>query len=242
MKLARYTPKTPEEAIAFDELLLIKAESGQIGETIWFWDPPSFFVVLGRAREVGADCHLERCRQDGLKIIRRISGGGTVLQGPGCFNYTLVLSYDRSERYRNIRDSYRDILGKISDGLGKKSFDVRFYPLSDLALDGKKISGNAQARKRRFFLHHGTFLCGLDIGKVSGYLSHPDTEPEYRSGRSHENFMVNIPITPTEVRNVIKGAFLPQDISGWRPDKNFLDQLDGLVASKYSKDEWNFAF
>ena len=101
---------------------------------------------------------MDRCKKDGVKVIRRISGGGTVLQGKGCLNYSIFLKYGTNENYKSIKRSYIDILGKIIDGFQKKNINIEFYPLSDMALDGKKVSGNAQARKRTFFLHHGTFL------------------------------------------------------------------------------------
>ena len=95
MQLVDYPTKTPEENIALDELLLQKAESGEIGEVARFWESEEDFVVLGRAGKVNEECFLKKCHNEGVKIIRRASGGGTVLQGKVSLNYTLILSYSR---------------------------------------------------------------------------------------------------------------------------------------------------
>ncbi len=241
MRSVEWPTSTPEEAIALDELLLMKAETGQIGETLRIWSAPGYFVVVGRAKKAAEDCFLDECRREGIGIIRRISGGGTVLQGPGCLNYSAVLSYGRDKRYRDIRCSYRQILEDVSGAFKTKGLDVEFFPISDLALNGRKISGNAQARKRRYFLHHGSFLFDFDIGKISRFLRHPGSEPEYRRRRPHEDFLANIPIGAKELEKVIKAAFPP--LSGaWKPGRKDVEDLDNMIRRKFSLDAWNFAF
>ena len=241
MKLVEYSSSIPEEQIALDEFLLTEAEAGRVGETLRFWEPKEYFVVVGRAGAVNQNCFLDGCNRDGIKIIRRISGGGTVLQGPGCLNYSAVLSYHRDKDYRNINYSYEHILEDISKIFRTKGYDVDFFPISDLALKGKKVSGNAQARKKEYFLHHGTFLLNFDLGKVSAYLKHPPTEPDYRQGRLHEDFLANIPLAAGEIKEIIKNTFrCSNDI--WKPEESELKDVEDLVLAKYGNDSWNYAF
>ncbi|MFH1847212.1 MAG: lipoate--protein ligase family protein [Candidatus Omnitrophota bacterium] len=239
MQFINHICKTPEENIALDEVLLKKAEKGEIGETIRFWESVDYFVVIGRAGKIREECLLTECREAGIKIIRRISGGGTVLQGPGCLNYSLVISYDRDKRYRDIRGSFQAILGPISEKIRKQGYNVCICPVSDIALDNKKISGNAQARKKKYFLHHGTFLYDFDIAKISQYLSHPGKEPEYRNKRKHHDFLVNLTISVQTIKQVIKDLFLQVDNS-YLLDLKDLQEVKDLVASKYLSDKWNY--
>jgi lipoate-protein ligase A len=241
MEIVNYLPDTPEEQIALDELLLQKAEADELGETLHLWSAKDYFVVLSRAGKIAEDCFQERCRQDNAKILRRISGGGTVLQGPGCLNYSIILAYESDKRYKSIKSSYMVILGKISYVMRAKGFDVQFFPVSDLALSGKKISGNAQARKKRYFLHHGTFLYNFDIEKVSHYLKYPPKEPEYREGRSHKDFLTNIPMSEKELKELIIGMF-PYAENIWKPTKKDIKLLEDLASSKYKSREWTYAF
>jgi lipoate-protein ligase A len=241
MRLINYNVPGTEENLAIDEFVLLGAETGALEETVRFWSAEEYSVVLGRGDRAEENCFMERCRRDGIKVLRRISGGGTVLQGPGCLNYSLVLSYEREKEYRDIAASYGKILALLSEGMRARGYSVQFFHVSDLALDGRKISGNAQARKKRFILHHGTFLCGLDIDKVSCYLKHPGKEPEYRKARTHGEFLANIPLSRGEIEDVVKEAFTP-DEPDWRPSEADREGINRLIEAKYADPAWNLAF
>ncbi len=199
--------KAPEENIAFDELLLSQAERGQKGKTLRFWELQDYVAVLGRGASVSDDVFVGKCRKDNVKIIQRISGGGTVLLGKGCVNYSLILPYNANANLLNIKSSFRYILGSIATAFQKKGLELTHYPVSDLAINGKKVSGNAQARKRRFLLHHGTFLYNFDIDRVGFYLKEPKKVPEYRNGRAHKDFLANLPLSDREIKQIIKDCF-----------------------------------
>jgi lipoate-protein ligase A len=206
-----------------------------------FWEAEECFIVVGRAGKVKEDCFGEKCARDNIKILRRISGGGTVLQGPGCVNYSAVLSYESDKEYSSIRSSYSNILGKMSEAMQARGLDVTFCPISDLALDVRKVSGNAQARKRKYFLHHGTFLYDFDLEKIPSYLKHPGKEPEYRKGRPHKNFLTNLPINKEDLTGLVREVFsCREDILEMGNDD--LKVLNCLVADKYKSDDWNHAF
>jgi len=233
---------SPEENVAVDELLLMKAERGEAGESLRFWESAEYFVVLGRAGKVLEECLYERCLADGIKIVRRMSGGGTILQGPGSLNYSLVLSYERYGCMRDVVSSYHEILRGIVASLKNNGFpDAGFFPISDIALGDKKISGNAQARKKNFFLHHGTVLFNMDLAKISEYLKYPPNEPEYRKGRPHSDFIANIPATREQLEKVIGEAFRCSGAKE-RIEEKDIEELRDLVRRKYSSDSWNLCF
>jgi len=71
-----------EENIAYDQVLLELAETDSQDEVLRFWEAKKFFIVLGRISKLEEDVKIEEAKKDGVEIIRRISGGGTVLQGP----------------------------------------------------------------------------------------------------------------------------------------------------------------
>jgi len=242
MQIIKTPILSPEENIAIDEFLLKKAEDGEIGENVRLWSYPRYFIVLGRTSKVLDDCFLGSCHKNNIKIIRRISGGGTVLEGPGCLNFSAILSYESDPAYKNINSSYKKILEKISIPLKFKGLDVSFLPLADLAIGGKKISGNAQARKRKFFLHHGTFFYDFDIPMIKTYLKHPKREPGYRRGRSHENFLANTTLTKQELEEMITNVFSPGIRSFWEPSVKDFRELGMLVSKKFASDKWNYCF
>jgi lipoate-protein ligase A len=81
---------SPAENLACDEALLdLCEEEGE--EILRFWESRQHFVVLGYANKIGSEVNVEECRRRGVPVLRRCTGGGTVVQGPGCLNYNLTL-------------------------------------------------------------------------------------------------------------------------------------------------------
>ena len=198
--------KTPEENISFDEQLLKQAEQGRREKTLRFWESPDYAVVLGRGSIVSDDVFTDKCKRDGIGIIQRASGGGTVLLGKGCLNYSIILPYGANPQLLNIKSSFKYVLGCLISGFKNKGVNLAYEPVSDLAINNKKVSGNAQARRKKFFLHHGTFLYDFDIDKVGFYLKEPKKAPEYRNGRTHKDFLVNLSLSRKEIKEIIKDA------------------------------------
>jgi lipoate---protein ligase len=81
---------SPAENLACDEALLdLCEEEGE--EILRFWESSQHFVVLGYANKIESEVKVEECRRRGVPILRRCTGGGTIVQGPGCLNYNLTL-------------------------------------------------------------------------------------------------------------------------------------------------------
>lgn len=187
---------SPSENIIFDEVLLKLADLDQSPETIRFWESPNPFVVLGRICKVEDDLRIDHLLEDSIPVLRRGSGGGTVLQGRGCLNFSLILSKQKDKQLDDIKLSYQYILSRIVQALSKAGIDAKYLPISDIALNStqKKISGNAQKRGKSFILHHGTLLYNFDLSLIEKYLKIPKSMPDYRENRNHSDFVTNISI------------------------------------------------
>src|SRR5437667_5341974 len=90
MRFLDLTLPTAAENLALDEALLLEAEAGRGGEVLRLWEWSRYAVVLGAGCRL-AEVDEAACAADAVPILRRASGGGTVLLGPGCLCYTLVL-------------------------------------------------------------------------------------------------------------------------------------------------------
>lgn len=188
-RLLDLTLPFPAENLALDEILLEELDERGGAPILRFWESDCPFVVLGRASRVADDVDLAACKQDGLPILRRSSGGGTVLQGPGCLSYSLVLRLDWHPDLASIRTTYRFVLERIAAALRRWETTTSFRGISDLAIGDRKISGNAQRRTRNALLFHGTILHGMRADFVARYLKHPSRQPDYRSDRPHTTFL-----------------------------------------------------
>ena len=188
----------PQKNIDFDENLLRLADKEGAGPAVRFWESPRVFIVVGRIGKIEEDVRLKEAEADGIPILRRASGGGTVVQGPGCLNYALVLSKIQYPVLNDLRKSYEWISAKVIAALEPLGVKALFRPTSDIVLadSEKKFSGNAQKRGKNYILHHGTILYDFDLSLITKYLTIPKDVPEYRKGRLHADFVTNVPIDP----------------------------------------------
>jgi len=237
MRLLDISFEWPEDNLALDEVLLDRAEEHRGGEVLRFWESPVPFVVLGVAQVLRQEVFEKNCVEDGIRILRRCSAGGCVLQGPGCLNYTLVLSHERSPDLRTIRGSYCYILNRLAQRLQAHGILAHHKGISDLAVGGKKVSGSAQRRRRNHILHHGTLLYKVDYAQMERYLREPIERPQYRGPRTHDVFVRAIPLTANELRNIVCEAFEVEN-HPLKPSPAEVRAAKALAQDKYSTDEW----
>ena len=100
----------------------------------------------------------------------------------------------------------------------KKTIDIfcrlkipaEFHKPCDIAVNNRKITGNAQAQKFGAVIVHGSFLINEDIKKISKYLKHPEEAPEYRADRPHKEFLCNLSefgLTYEKTKEILKQAW-----------------------------------
>lgn len=227
----------PRLNLALDEALLDAAQEGRAGESLRLWESPSRFVVLGVSQALAREVDEDACRRDEVPVLRRCSAGGCVVQGPGCLNFTLILSLSERPELRAIRASYCSILCRLREALATQGVAVRHEGISDLALDGRKVSGNAQKRRRGFILHHGTLVYRPDYEGMAAYLREPADRPGYRGERSHATFVGVLPLGPDALRAVVCEAF---GVAGpvTTPDGDLMAAARALADGKYNDYQW----
>ncbi len=188
----------PEVAIEMDDLLLDRCEKHGV-PALRFWESSTYFVVMGRSGKAEEEVWTQTCIEDGVPILTRSSGGGTVLQGPGCLNYALVLPFDFHPDFHSILGTTAWVMDRIQRAIDHLVPGVAIKGVSDLAMlrdnTWLKVSGNAQRRRYRSFLFHGTFLHHFDLDKISTYLKLPLRQPRYRHCRTHHAFVANLDIS-----------------------------------------------
>lgn len=236
LQLIDLSLESPQENLALDEALLLEAESaaaeGQEVGYLRFWESAAHFVVLGVSRGIEKDAERERCRADEVPILRRASGGGTVLQGPGCLNFTLVLPLGYAAGLGDINQSYRAILEPCAEALGLDGTSM--LGSCDLALGDRKFSGSAQKRSRYCLMHQATLLYDFDLEFIPLYLRHPDKQPDYRQQRDHLDFLTNLPLDAAALRERVSNAWNTVAVKkDWQQPG-----LEQLLKEKYCNPEW----
>jgi lipoate---protein ligase len=260
MKWLDLTFPTPAENLACDEALLDFCEEGGGQDILRFWEPRDYFVVVGYANKVALEVNCPACRDAKIAIFRRCSGGGTVVQGPGCLNYSLVLRFTESGPLRGITAANRSILERNRDavqtllsrrdlpraeGTGRpdpapatRHPGLSLEGSTDLAMGGLKFSGNAQRRRKHFLLFHGTFLLQFDLRLIETLLPLPSRQPAYRRNRPHADFLTNLGVPATALKQALRQV--------WNASEPFTDVPQARVAllarDKYVTAKWNLKF
>jgi lipoate-protein ligase A len=230
---------TPAANLACDEALLESCEAGIISDTLRFWESPNYFVVVGYGNSVATEVRIETCAAKQIPILRRCSGGGTVVQGPGCLNYSLVLNYSDHSPLRNITSANQFIMERNRAALEKLTGEpVAIRGHTDLAIEGVKFSGNAQRRKRRTLLFHGALLLNFDLAVIGELLPMPSQEPDYRLHRAHRDFLRNLELPAATVKAALRAAWHAADQLAEIPTQ----ALASLVRDKYATADWNLKF
>src|SRR6056297_1386937 len=176
-------PMSPEQELALDEALLVRAdemtdsdtfgsgESAIEGERkeanpledlewlrLWTFDRP--VLVLGRSSKVASEVSAEACESAGVPVLRRCSGGASIVGGPGCLMYSVVLSLDRRPAVRKIDEAHRWVMGRLLAAVTRQLPGATWQGTCDLVWEGRKFSGNSLRLARRHLLYHGTILYG----------------------------------------------------------------------------------
>ncbi len=158
--------------MAIDESIMIHVAQRVSPPTIrlYGWKPPA--VSIGYFQGLSEEVDLEKCKNLGVDYIRRITGGGAVFHDDEV-TYSLSIHQDNPIIPDNVLESYKVICGGIIAGLSELDISAEFVPLNDIIVDGKKISGSAQTRRKRTILQHGTLLLDCDVDKMFSILKVP---------------------------------------------------------------------
>jgi len=237
MKCLDLTLPAPSANLACDEALLDACEDSPGAEMLRFWEPRQYFVVLGYGNRAELEVNLAACREGNIGVYRRCSGGGTVLQGPGCLNYSLILNIAGDPALRSIGSANRHIMERQRQALaGVLGREVSVAGITDLTLGGQKFCGNAQRRKRRALLFHGAFLLRFNIALMQEFLPMPSRHPDYRQGRPHGQFLTNLDVPAAVIKGALREAWLAGESCQVPP------AIPPGLERKYAGEEWNMKF
>ncbi len=236
MRYLDLTLLTLAENLALDEALLDEAEAAdQPLETLRVWEARRHAVVIGRSSRIAAEVRGDVCRELDLPVLRRISGGASVVVGPGCLMYAVVLSLKLRPQMRSIHQAHAQVLGTIAAALRPSVPGVAMRGICDLAIDNRKVSGNSMRCKREHLLYHGTLLYDFPVEMIGRCLAMPPKVPDYRRARPHDAFVANLPLDAAELRLALRTVW-----AAFEPCPDWPQAATKrLAAEKYSRPEWN---
>lgn len=238
MKLLDLTLPTFAENLALDESLLEEVERDEhADEVLRIWEPTQTAVVVGRSSRIAEEVNVSVCERESVAILRRCSGGTSVVLGPGCLAYAVILRYDRHPDVplRMIDELHRFVLGTIASGLQTAGWNVEHVGISDLAIAGRKVSGNSLRCKRNASLYHGTLLYDFPLDLLAACLATAPRQPEYRAGRSHRDFVTNLPATRSQLIDALTTSWSIDGTCSQWPQAHVAE----LVQERYGQEAWH---
>ena len=239
--------------MSVDEAILTARAIDKAPSTLrlYQWNPSA--VSIGKNQQAENELNLENCRKLGVNVVRRISGGGTVFHdSQGEVTYALIAEISDlgvkdnlavyAKVYAGIKDALR-ILGITADF---NEGDQKNCP--NLNVNGKKISGSAQARKRDTVLQHGTLLLDVDLEKMFTLIRVPWAKTCMEVVNVAKNRITSVKkelghaVSAETAANAIavgfKNALKLQIVEGELT--SFEQELaQKLYKEKYSTDAWN---
>ncbi|MEQ1824396.1 MAG: lipoate--protein ligase family protein [Pirellula sp.] len=256
------TFSTPEENLAYDEALIEAAEicsselsTSETTEVLRLWEMPQTCVVLGRASKRMLEAHVDNCERDFVPVLRRFSGGASIVAGPGCLMYSALISYEERPHWRMLDTAHAEAMKRVRDSVQKclDSFEtgaqVLFQGTCDLTINDRKFSGNALRCKRNWMLYHGTIMISMPVAWIGRYLREPARQPEYRAHRHHEDFVTNLIIEQpmfsaeairTNLERHLEGAWQAKPLPiPHKFSEAIQTQWEALRSQRYSDHAWH---
>jgi lipoate-protein ligase A len=149
-------------------------------------------VVYGPACKPENEIHLQECTRDNIAVLKRRSGGGTVVLSPGMVIIIVVgnplTRLGPLEIFSNIHDAIIGVLGSYG------ATGIHKLGISDLAINENKILGSSLYLKHspNLYFYQSALMVDSDLSLLGKYLAYPPREPEYRQKRSHEDFCTTL--------------------------------------------------
>ncbi|AFN04155.1 lipoate--protein ligase family protein [Pyrococcus furiosus DSM 3638] len=237
----------PEVQMAIDEAILIARSEGKVPDTVRLYVFKPSSVTIGRFQSVRHDVNVEKAEELGIPIVRRITGGGSVFHDEyGEITYSVIIDENYHPSLKNIYESYRFLAGPLVDALQDLGVKAEFSGLNDIVVNGKKISGSAQTRKRGVILQHGTFMYATRLEVLGSVLKVSKEKLKDKGIKSIFERVTTlekegIEMSREEAYNLLKNSFFRAfPLEEGELTKYELELAEKLIEEKYGRKEWNF--
>ncbi len=219
--------------LASEEYLLKQTDNYYI--YLWVNDKA---VIVGTNQNAIEEVNLAYTEEAGVKVVRRLTGGGTVYHDKGNICYTVIAPYNQNEEH------YKKFTAPIIEYLNSLGVNAKFSGRNDITIDDKKISGNAQTVYKDRIMHHGTILFNTDGSELAKCLNPSKLKMQSKGIKSVRARVTNViehldkKMTVDEFKNGLKNEFIKTCTPYEFTDQD-LNKIQKLIDEKYSKYEWN---
>ena len=231
----------PRYNLALEEYVLKNLD----GEYFFLWqNEPT--IVIGKHQNTISEINLDYVEKKGIHVVRRMSGGGAVYHDLGNINFSFI------QDKKDLSDfDFSFFTRPIVDLLGELGIKAEFNSRNDLAIDGKKFSGNAQYIYKKKILHHGTLLFNSEMEELVNSLKVSKDKIESKGLKSIKSRVANIKDyigEDSKIKEVsdFKVALFEhmknrmEEFEEYVLTENDKKEIEKLKKEKYDKWDWNY--
>jgi lipoate-protein ligase A len=161
------------------------------GISVFAYEQHDTEIVHGPSCNKEKEIHIDKCKEDGVFVYERRSGGGTVVLTSG----VIPAGWNRKNGIENPLQIFSSIHAALLSVLHKYGIkNICEKGISDLAIDNRKVLGSSLYMRKipSFFYYQSSLLVNADLELMDLYLQHPPREPQYRDRRGHQSFCTTL--------------------------------------------------
>ena len=245
--------------MAIDEAMLLTQQvSFQPTLRFYEWLHPAF--SFGYFQRISDEVDVSACDAYGIELVRRMTGGGTVIHGWDV-TYTIIVPHGAGMFPKDISGAYCAISDCLINGLQRLGIDVAHQtekPTAgdapnicltnpaqyDTLLNGKKIAGVSQRRNQAGVMYQGYIALDLPTSDVLALASRQDGFDQVAAGKSTAiNQCRPAPILRKQLEDAVAAGFqetLHAELVEVEPSPKEIETAESLAQTKYGSAEWNF--
>ncbi len=233
------SPSTnPHFNLALEEYVFEKLDPGQDYFMLWQNDNA---VIVGKYQNSAREVDMRAVEERGIRVVRRLSGGGAVYHDMGNLNFTIITAAKQAEKL-----NFGFFATPLIATLAQFGVKAQATGRNDITVEGAKFSGNAQYSKRGRIMHHGTILYNSDLSVLGKVLRPRPDKFADKAVQSVRSRVTNLKPYLGEVSLVeLKKAFAAQMDKENGLSPRTLTEADlaaarEIAAARYDTWDWNF--
>ena len=238
MRYLKNPSTNPYYNMAFDEYCL---ESLSIDEPVFYLWQNRPAVIVGFNQEVNTEVNLDYLKENGIDLVRRVTGGGAVYHDLENLNYTIV---GRSEDLERDYPEYASLLAKSLQTLG---VPATLSGRNDILVEGRKVSGFAKRVCKNRLMVHGTLMYNVDVDVLTHVLNPSTTKLQSKGIASVRSRVANLCDYLPEIPDIQTfSQRLEEILSNNHSDTEYqlsetdLTNIQQLTDKKFATWEWNY--
>lgn len=199
-------------------------------------------IIVGKHQNTSEEINAEYVREKGIRVVRRLSGGGAVYHDMGNINFTFIVDADQMEEL-----DLHLFCNPVVNTLAKLGIQAEISGRNDITIDGQKFSGNSQYLKQGRIMHHGTIMFDSDFSVLTQALQVSQDKYQSKGFKSVRSRVTNVrqhlstPISFQEFKELLKRYMVQeQQLEEYVLTEEDDRKVQALQKERYDTWEWNY--